>query len=161
MYLDYEGEISGDRGRVKIWDTGSYTVDEWKDDRIQVALVGKTLKTRLLLTLGPKHPEDPDPRWNVGDAAQELRKAAAALLRGATLEEAPNTELGGLRDALAHEERKILSLVDQYTRGGSIDWARADLDADVCKRIDSERARWQHPWLAAAKGYADKLGELT
>ena len=29
------------------------------------------------------------------------------------------------------------------------------------KRIDKERVRWQHPWLAAAKGYADKLGELT
>ena len=29
------------------------------------------------------------------------------------------------------------------------------------KRIDSERARWQHPWLAAAKGYSEKLGELT
>jgi hypothetical protein len=31
----------------------------------------------------------------------------------------------------------------------------------VRKRIDRERVRWQHPWLAAAKGYADKLGELT
>jgi hypothetical protein len=64
-YLDYEGEISGDRGRVKIWDTGTYSVDEWKEDRIQVALVGRSLKTRLILTLGPKHPEDTDPRWNI------------------------------------------------------------------------------------------------
>jgi hypothetical protein len=97
----------------------------------------------------------------VGDATQELRKAAAALLRGASLEDAPNAELVDLREALAHEERKILSLVDQYTRGASIDWSHTDLDSDVRKRIDSERARWQHPWLAAAKGYAEKLGELT
>jgi hypothetical protein len=160
-YLDYEGEISGDRGKVKIWDTGTYTIDEWKEDRIQVALVGKSLKIRLLFTLGPKHPEDTDPRWNIGDATQEIRKAAAALLRGASLDDAPNAELADLREALAHEERKILSLVDQYTRGGAIDWSHTDLDSDMRKRIDSERARWQHPWLAAAKGYAEKLGELT
>jgi len=160
-YLDFEGEISGERGRVKIWDTGTYTIDEWKDDRIQVALVGRSLKTRILLTLGPKHPEDADPRWNVGDATQEIRKAAAALLRGASLDDAPNEDLVDLRQALAHEEHKILSLVDQYTRGGTIDWSHTDLDPDVRKRIDKERVRWQHPWLAAAKGYADKLGELT
>jgi hypothetical protein len=160
-YLDFEGEISGERGRVKIWDTGSYSIDEWKDDRIQVALVGRSLKTRLILTLGPKHPEDADPRWNVGDATQEIRKAAAALLRGASLDDAPNDDLVDLRKALANEEHKILSLVDQYTRGGAIDWSHTDFDPDVRKRIDKERVRWQHPWLAAAKGYADKLGELT
>jgi len=160
-YLDFEGEIPGDRGKVKIWDTGTYAVDEWKDDRIQVALLGRTLKSRILFTLGPKHPEDADPRWNVGDATQELRKAAAALLRGASLDDAPNADLTGLRAALAQEEHKILTLVDQYTRGGSIDWSHTDLDVDVRKRIDSERVRWQHPWLAAAKGYADKLGELS
>jgi len=160
-YLDFEGEVSGERGRVKIWDTGTYTIDDWKDDRIQVALVGRSLKTRLILTLGPKHPEDADPRWNVGDATQDIRKAAAALLRGASLDDAPNEDLVDLRKALADEELKILSLVDRYTRGGSIDWSHTDLDPDVRKRIDKERVRWQHPWLAAAKGYADKLGELT
>jgi hypothetical protein len=160
-YLDFEGEVSGERGRVKIWDTGTYTIDDWKDDRIQVALVGRSLKTRLVMTLGPKHPEDADPRWNIGDATQEIRKAAAALLRGASLDEAPNADLVDLRQALANEEHKILSLVDQYTRGGAIDWSHTDLDPDVRKRIDKERVRWQHPWLAAAKGYADKLGELT
>jgi hypothetical protein len=160
-YLDYEGEISGDRGRVKIWDTGSYSVDEWREDRIQVALVGRSIKTRLILTLGPKHPEDTDPRWNIADATQELRKATIALLRGASLDDAPNAELGDLREALALEERKILSLVDQYTRGGAIDWSHTDLDSNMRKRIDSERLRWQHPWLSAAKGYAEKLSELT
>jgi hypothetical protein len=160
-YLEYEGEISGDRGRVKIWDTGSYSVDEWKEDRIQIALVGRTLKTRLILTLGPKHPEDTDPRWNICDATQELRKATIALLRGASLDDAPNAELSDLREALSLEERKILSLVDQYTRGGAIDWSHTDLDSDMRKRIDSERLRWQHPWLSAAKGYAEKLSELT
>jgi hypothetical protein len=160
-YLDYEGEISGDRGRVKITDTGTYSVDEWKEDRIQVALVGRSVKTRLILTLNAKHPEDTDPRWTIGDATQELRKAAIALLRGASLDDAPNPELGDLREALALEERKILSLVDQYTRGGAIDWSHTDLDGDMRKRIDSERLRWQHPWLSAAKGYAEKLSELT
>ena len=160
-YLDYEGEVSGDRGRVKIWDTGTYSVDSWKDDRIQVALVGRTLKTRLVMTLGPKHPEDTDPRWHIGDATQDLRRAAAALLRGAMLDDAPNAELVDLREALALEERKILSLVDQSISPPRVYWSHTDLDSEVRKRIDSERARWQHPWLAAAKGYADKLGELT
>jgi hypothetical protein len=161
LYLDYEGEISGDRGQVKIWDTGTYTADAWKEDRIQVALVGRSTRTRILLTLGPRHPEDSEARWSVVDAAQEIRKAASALLREAVLEDAPTPELGDLRASLAREERKIMSLVDQYTRGGAVDWGHVGIDPDLRKRLEKEKARWQHPWLAAAKSYADKLANLA
>ena len=160
-YLDYEGEISDDRGRVKIHDTGTFTVDFWTDDRIQVALAGRVVKARLLLTLGSKHPEDSDPRWNVADATQEIRKAAAALLREAALDEAPSAELADLREALTREERKIMSLVDLYARGGGLEWNAVSFDPDVRKRVESEKARWQHPWLAAAKSHADKLSSLA
>ena len=55
-----------------------------------------------------------------------------------------------------------LTVLENLRMGAyTIDWTHTDLDSDVRKRIDSERARWQHPWLAAAKAYADKIEELT
>jgi hypothetical protein len=41
LYLDYEGPLSGDRGRVRRWDAGTYEgelADEW-----EVRLIGKRL----------------------------------------------------------------------------------------------------------------------
>jgi hypothetical protein len=43
-YLDYEGEVSGGRGRVRRWDAGNYvrlTADEW---HVTVALKGNRLR---------------------------------------------------------------------------------------------------------------------
>lgn len=161
LYLDYEGEISGGRGRVKIFDTGSFGVDEWQEDRIQVALVGRLIRTRLLFTPASKHPEDPDPRWIVVDPSSELRKGAAALLREAVLDEAPSPELEGLRSSLAKEEQKVMSFVDRYTHGGSLDWSHVELDPEIRRRLDSEGARWKHPWIAAAQSYARRLSDLA
>ncbi len=162
LYLDYEGEVSGKRGRVAIWDSGVYAVDEWKEDRIRVALLGKQVRMRLLLDrLQNRPPEEPDPRWTVIDGALEVRRAAAAFLRGASLEEAPTPELGELRTALAHEEQKLLALVGLYTRGGTVEWTLVEPETELAERIEREKVRWQHPWLAAARSYAERVNELS
>lgn len=44
IYLDYEGEISGDRGRVTRWDTGTYETSGWTDSEIMISLNGRKIK---------------------------------------------------------------------------------------------------------------------
>jgi hypothetical protein len=160
-YLDYEGEITGGRGRVRIWDTGVYLVDQWDDRHIRVALVGRQVRTRVRLDRMEADGTAKEPVWTVMDAANVIRKNASAFLRDFSLEDAPTPELGDLRTALAHEEHKILAVVDQYTHGGTVEWSLMEIDPEIRRKIESEKARWQHPWLAAAKAYADKLEELT
>src|SRR5262245_22242988 len=41
IYLDYEGQISGDRGEVRRLDRGTYLVQIWTDRRIVVDLRGE------------------------------------------------------------------------------------------------------------------------
>jgi bifunctional non-homologous end joining protein LigD len=160
-YLDYEGEISGGRGSVKIWDTGTYVADRWSDQHIRIAIVGRQLKTRLRLDRTDEGGHGREPVWTVMDAANVIRKNVAAFLRDFALDDAPTPELGDLREALAHEERKILAVVDQYTHGGAVEWSQAETDPQIRKKLESAKARWQHPWLASAKAYADKIEELT
>lgn len=155
LYLEYEGEISDKRGTVRIWDTGVYAVDVWDENRIQIAVVGRVLRTRLRLERGK---ED---AWTVSDATGEVRKIAAALLRGEGLGEAPTPELDELRTALAHEEQRIMAVVDQFARGGTVEWSLAEIDSEVVRKIESQKARWQHPWLAAAKAHAEHVAELA
>lgn len=61
-YLDYEGEVSGDRGRVERWEAGTYegTIG---DDRVEAAFAGGKLAGRWELV-----------RVEDGDA-WELRRA--------------------------------------------------------------------------------------
>lgn len=42
-YLDYEGPISGDRGSVTRWDSGTYRVVRESGDRLEVTLQGEQL----------------------------------------------------------------------------------------------------------------------
>ena len=161
LYLDYEGEISGGRGTVKIWDTGPYLVDRWDEKHIRVAITGRQVRTRLRLDRTDAGGDGKDPTWSVLDAANVVRKSAATFLRDFTLDDAPTPDLSDLRGALAREERRILALVDQYSHGGAVEWAQIGTDPELRKKIESARARWQHPWLAAAKAYADKIEELT
>ena len=52
IYLDYEGEVSGDRGTVRRWDAGTF---EWVEDapgRAVVELRGGTIKGRVELCYG-------------------------------------------------------------------------------------------------------------
>ena len=43
IYLEYEGEISGNRGHVRRVDTGTYQTLEWSADRVRVHLAGSQL----------------------------------------------------------------------------------------------------------------------
>ncbi len=157
-YLDYEGEVSGKRGKVEIWDSGTYAPEVWTDSRILVALTGKQFKGRILLE-APADPAAAD--WSLVDASSGLRKAAAGFLRGDTLEPAPTPELDQLRDALSVEERRVMAQIDLFVKGGPVHWAQAALNPELPRRIDAERLRWRHPWLDAARTYAARLGELA
>ena len=46
-YLEYEGDISGGRGRVTQWDSGEYKPREQSDIRIVVDLEGSRLRGRI------------------------------------------------------------------------------------------------------------------
>ncbi len=43
FYLDYEGDVRGNRGRVRRVDQGVYTALIWEDDRVRVRLRGAQL----------------------------------------------------------------------------------------------------------------------
>lgn len=49
MYLEYEGPVSGNRGQVRQWDTGTY---EWRQDdgdAVQVDIAGGQIQGRINL----------------------------------------------------------------------------------------------------------------
>jgi hypothetical protein len=158
-YLDFEGEVSGKRGHVAVWDTGTYVADVWSDDLIQVALQGRKFRGRLRLERDAAKAEEGI--WTVSDAAAGIRKSAASFLRGDPLDPAPTPELDALREALAAEERRLMAQVDLFARGGHVNWAQAELNPELAPRLDAERVRWQHPWLAGAKRYVERLGEMA
>ena len=63
VYLDYEGEISGGRGRVERVASGTYRVVEWSEHLIKVELAGTQLAGELELRFaGGESPGAP--RWN-------------------------------------------------------------------------------------------------
>jgi hypothetical protein len=43
VYLDYEGELTGQRGRVRRVDTGTYRALVWSRDRVRVVVTGSQL----------------------------------------------------------------------------------------------------------------------
>jgi hypothetical protein len=43
IYLEYEGEIVGNRGRVRRVDSGTFRVLDWTADRVRVELAGSQL----------------------------------------------------------------------------------------------------------------------
>jgi hypothetical protein len=49
IYLDYEGPVSGGRGTVTRWDSGTYDWIEERPERLEVRLEGIRLRGRLLL----------------------------------------------------------------------------------------------------------------
>ena len=48
-YLDYEGPISGDRGRVVRWERGTFTEQEGSERRLVVHVQGERLRGVLVL----------------------------------------------------------------------------------------------------------------
>jgi hypothetical protein len=49
LYLDYEGTVSGGRGRVTRWDGGEMRWEENDDDRVRVRLLGGRMRGVLRL----------------------------------------------------------------------------------------------------------------
>lgn len=49
VYLDYEGPVSGDRGRVDRWDAGTYVLLRMEPDQVGVHLTGTRLTGTLTL----------------------------------------------------------------------------------------------------------------
>ncbi len=157
-YLDYEGEVSDGRGRVTLWDTGDYTVEEWSGTLVRIALRGKRFKVRLRLAL----PRTGTPqRWTVEDPSLGIRRAASTLLRCKQLDSAPTPELDALREELAAEELRLLAQVDRFVRGDEVEWKFVETNVELHRRVDREKLCWQHPWLAAAKQCADRLLNLA
>lgn len=52
IYLNYEGPIQGDRGRVIRWDNGTFTGDGTNEKEIVVYLTGERLRGLLCLLHG-------------------------------------------------------------------------------------------------------------
>ncbi len=48
-YLDYEGPVSGDRGKVARWDRGTYAVERQSESELTVQLSGEKLTGRVSL----------------------------------------------------------------------------------------------------------------
>ena len=48
-YLSYEGEISCDRGRVKLYDSGEYSLINWDDNYIELSINGNILNGSLII----------------------------------------------------------------------------------------------------------------
>jgi hypothetical protein len=49
VYLDYEGPVSGNRGRVQRWDAGTFIWEEDSPERITIRLESNRLRGRALL----------------------------------------------------------------------------------------------------------------
>jgi len=49
MYLDYEGPVSGNRGRVLRWDHGTFSWQKTEDDHLAVELNGVRLHGSVVL----------------------------------------------------------------------------------------------------------------
>lgn len=50
LYLDYEGPISGDRGSVTQWDTGTYAAEDESVRLLVVELAGRRIAGRMVLS---------------------------------------------------------------------------------------------------------------
>lgn len=162
IYLDFEGELSDRRGRVRLWDAGECSVEEWTDRRIRLALRGRRTRLRVLLErTSPPEGSPGEALWILSDAAADVRRAAAGILAADPLGLAPTPELDLLREALLGEERRLMAQVDLFARGQEVEWKSLSTDPDTRRRLDAQAARWQHPWLAAARAYAGSLDALA
>ncbi len=54
-YLDYEGPLSGNRGRVSCCDAGTYTMIRETKDRLEIQLAGNRLQGKISLELDTEH----------------------------------------------------------------------------------------------------------
>jgi hypothetical protein len=68
-YLEYEGQVSGDRGQVTRWDEGSYRTEHETADAVTVVLRGRRLSARVQLTRNDAESHF----WNVSFSAEPTR----------------------------------------------------------------------------------------
>jgi hypothetical protein len=54
LYLDFEGELSGNRGRVRRVERGSATIERLAGDEVSVLLEGTRLRGRFEITVMPR-----------------------------------------------------------------------------------------------------------
>lgn len=160
-YLDYEGAISNNRGRVKIWDTGTYSPDVWTDNRIVIVVRGKQIKTRLQLERGTSESAVKKGEWKIFDPTVPVRRMATTLLRSPDLDRAPTPELENINHELSVEEQQLMVAVQAFAKGDAIAWDKVATSPGVRERLRSERAKWRHPWLEAAFARAERLDELA
>ncbi len=66
-YLDYQGPVSADRGTVRRWDAGEYSLEEEALDRWIVSLRGARLIGRMTLERS-----ESDHSWRVSFAAAPI-----------------------------------------------------------------------------------------
>jgi hypothetical protein len=52
LYLEYEGPVSGNRGRVRRWEAGNYITEEESADRLTVTLAGDRVRGKAVLRKG-------------------------------------------------------------------------------------------------------------
>ena len=50
IYLDYEGPVSGNRGKVRRWDAGEYERLSQMQARIEIAFLGQRVRGKATLT---------------------------------------------------------------------------------------------------------------
>jgi hypothetical protein len=65
VYLDYEGEVAGDRGRVSRVDAGEFDIVTETESHLEVVLRGETLHGMLTLERLDSEPH----RWRISLAA--------------------------------------------------------------------------------------------
>jgi hypothetical protein len=153
-YLDREGAVSGGRGSVRIWTTGTCEMEVWDDSVIQVRLNSEELHLRLRIF------QEKDGPWKVVDATLKLRRIVARHLRGSQIEAAPPAGMHELAKELAGEEGRILSFITRYSRGEEVDWEDAEISESLRGRLQDEWIRWQHPWLEQGRLFHERLGRL-
>ncbi len=52
LYLDFEGDIPKGEyggGRMRVWDTGTYTCEKWREDEVMITLSGQRARGRYVL----------------------------------------------------------------------------------------------------------------
>ena len=60
-YLDFEGEVSGNRGTVERWDAGTYTIQSCTEARWEIQVWGEQLRGDAVLQRDP----DDMKRWRL------------------------------------------------------------------------------------------------
>lgn len=155
-YLDYEGEISGGRGAVTIWDRGACIIDAESEQHLRVALHGAKVQTRLRLDRTPADSATPD-AWTLSDPTLLVRRRLSTHLRSPLLAIPEPAELLVLHEELFAWESRLAPPAQRFISGREVDWTALEWDALLIPKIRALYSRWRHSWLAQAFRFARRL----